>query len=83
MCQLGRKLKQKLEFIESSDTITKEEIMDILYMAIEEESSLEEAILDYYIPEIDETIDLEDIMDENDRAYDEWKDNQFMKGMED
>lgn len=83
MCQLGRKLKQKLEFIESSDTITKEEIMDILYMAIEEESSLEEAILDFYIPEIDDTIDLEDIMDENDYKYDSWKDEQVMKGMED
>lgn len=83
MCKLGRKLKQKLEFIESSDTITKEEIMDILYMAIEEESSLEEAILDFYIPEIDDTIDLEDIMDENDYKYDSWKDEQVMKGMED
>jgi len=83
MCQLGRKLQQKLEYIESSDSISKEEIMDIIYMAIEEEGSLEQSILDYYIPEIDDTIDLEDIIDQNDYKYDSWEDDQITNGMED
>lgn len=78
MCQLGRKLKEKLDFISEDTSITKEEVLDIIHMAIEEDITIEDAILDCYIPQFDDIIDIEDVMD----RYDSWKDEQLLSNME-
>ena len=68
----GRILKEKIRYLSEDSTITKEDLMDILYMLIEEGLSIEEAISDFPLEGFDETIkeDLELSLD----RYDSWKD---------
>ena len=71
----GRILKEKIRYLSEDGTITKEDLIDILYMSIEEGLSVEEAISDFPLEGFDETIreDLELIMEYNENVYDQMK----------
>lgn len=71
----GRILKEKIRYLSEDNTITKEDLIDILYMSIEEGLSVEEAISDFPLEGFDETLkeDLELSLD----GYDSWKDEQL------
>lgn len=73
----GRILKEKIRHLSEDNTITKEDLIDILYMSIEEGLSVEEAISDFPLDDFEDMIDLETILDNSDRAYDEYKDRVF------
>ena len=72
----GRILKEKIRYLSEDSTITKEELIDILYMSIEEGLSVEEAISDFPLECFDEILkeDLEISLD----GYDSWKDEQLL-----
>ena len=70
----GRILKEKIRYLAEDSTITKEDLIDILYMSIEEGLSVEEAISDFPLEDFDDMIDLETILD----GYDSWKDEQLI-----
>ena len=72
----GRILKEKIRYLSEDNTITKEDLIDILYMSIEEGLSVEEAISDFPLEGFDETLkeDLELSLD----GYDSWKDEQLI-----
>ena len=72
----GRILKEKIRYLSEDSTITKEDLIDILYMSIEEGLSIEEAISDFPLEGFDETIreDLELSL----AGYDSWKDEQLI-----
>ena len=71
----GRILKEKIRYLSEDSTITKEDLIDILYMSIEEGLSVEEAISDFPLEGFDETFkeDLELIMEYNENVYDQMK----------
>ena len=71
----GRILKEKIRYLSEDSTITKEDLIDILYMSIEEGLSVEEAISDFPLEGFDETLkeDLELIMEHNENVYDQMK----------
>ena len=71
----GRILKEKIRYLSEDSTITKEDLIDILYMSIEEGLSVEEAISDFPLEGFDETLkeDLELIMEYNENVYDQMK----------
>ena len=71
----GRILKEKIRYLSEDSTITKEDLIDILYMSIEEGLSVEEAISDFPLEGFDEIIkeDLELIMEHNENVYDQMK----------
>ena len=71
----GRILKEKIRYLSEDSTITKEDLIDILYMLIEEGLSVEEAISDFPLEGFDETLkeDLELIMEYNENVYDQIK----------
>lgn len=77
----GRILKEKIRYLSEDSTITKEDLIDILYMSIEEGLSVEEAISDFPLEGFDDMIDLEIILDNSDRAYDEYKDAKLLEGL--
>ena len=72
----GRILKEKIRYLSEDNTITKEDLIDILYMSIEEGLSIEEAISDFPLEGFDETLkeELEISLD----GYDSWKDEQLI-----
>ena len=72
----GRILKEKIRYLSEDSTITKEDLIDILYMSIEEGLSVEEAISDLPLEGFDEILkeDLELSLD----GYDSWKDEQLI-----
>ena len=72
----GRILKEKIRYLSEDNTITKEDLIDILYMLIEEGLSVEEAISDFPLEGFDEILkeDLELSLD----GYDSWKDEQLI-----
>ena len=76
MALSGRILKEKIRYLSEDSTITKEDLIDILYMSIEEGLSVEEAISDFPLECFDETLkeDLELSLD----GYDSWKDEQLI-----
>ena len=71
----GRILKEKIRYLSEDSTITKEDLIDILYMSIEEGLSVEEAISDFPLEGFDEILkeDLELIMEYNENVYDQMK----------
>ena len=71
----GRILKEKIRYLSEDSTITKEDLIDILYMSIEEGLSVEEAISDFPLEGFDEILkeDLELIMEHNENVYDQMK----------
>ena len=71
----GRILKEKIRYLSEYSTITKEDLIDILYMSVEEGLSVEEAISDFPLEGFDETLkeDLELIMEYNESVYDQMK----------
>ena len=71
----GRILKEKIRYLSEDSTITKEDLIDILYMSIEEGLSVEEAISDFPLECFDEILkeDLELIMEYNENVYDQMK----------
>ena len=71
----GRILKEKIRYLSEDNTITKEDLIDILYMSIEEGLSVEEAISDFPLEGFDEILkeDLELIMEYNENVYDQMK----------
>ena len=71
----GRILKEKIRYLSEDGTITKEDLIDILYMSIEEGLSVEEAISDFPLEGFDEILkeDLELIMEHNENVYDQMK----------
>ena len=71
----GRILKEKIRYLSEDSTSTKEDLIDILYMSIEEGLSVEEAISDFPLEGFDETLkeDLELIMEYNENVYDQMK----------
>ena len=71
----GRILKEKIRYLSEDNTITKEDLIDILYMLIEEGLSVEEAISDFPLEGFDEILkeDLELIMEHNENIYDQMK----------
>ena len=77
----GRILKEKIRYLSEDSTITKEDLIDILYISIEEGLSVEEAISDFPLEGFDDMIDLETILDNSDRAYDEYKDAKLLEGL--
>lgn len=77
----NRILKEKLTYMAQDESVTKEDLLDILYMSLEEGISVQEAITDCYIEGFDdELIDLELLLNKNDRAYDEFKDDKLLNG---
>lgn len=76
----GRILKEKIRYLSEDSTVTKEDLIDILYMSIEEGLSVEEAISDFPLEGFDElaSIDLELRLDNNAIKYDEWKDSKVL-----
>ena len=76
MALSGRILKDKIRYLSEDSTITKEDLIDILYMLIEEGLSVEEAISDFPLEGFDEILkeDLELSLD----GYDSWKDEQLI-----
>jgi hypothetical protein len=77
----GRLLKEKLDYMLHDQSVTKEDLIDILLMSIEEGLSAQQAISDIFIEGFEELIDLETILDSSDRAYDEYKDNKLLEGL--
>jgi hypothetical protein len=77
----GRILKEKIRHLSEDSTITKEDLIDILLMSIEEGLSAQQAISDIFIEGFEELIDLETILDSSDRAYDEYKDDKLLEGL--
>lgn len=76
MTHSGRVLKEKLEYMLYDKDVTKEDLIDILLMSLEEGISVQEAISDCCISGFDDDmIDLESMMECSDRAYDEYKDS--------
>ena len=76
----NRILKERLDYISESNDVTKADLMDILYIALEEGISIQDAIADFYIEEIDDMFenDLERKLDYiADQRYDEYKDSRF------
>ena len=71
----GRILKEKIRYLSEDSTSTKEDLIDILYMSIEEGLSVEEAISDFPLEGFDEILkeDLELIMEYNENVYDQMK----------
>ena len=71
----GRILKEKIRYLSEDSTITKEDLIDILYMSIEEGLSVEEAISDFPLEGFDEILkeELELIMEYNENVYDQMK----------
>ena len=71
----GRILKEKIRYLSEDSTSTKEDLIDILYMSIEEGLSVEEAISDFPLEGFDEILkeDLELIMEHNENVYDQMK----------
>ena len=71
----GRILKEKIRHLSEDSTITKEDLIDILYMSIEEGLSVEEAISNFPLEGFDEILkeDLELIMEYNENVYDQMK----------
>ena len=71
----GRILKEKIRYLSEDSTITKEDLIDILYMSIEEGLSVEEAISDFPLEGFDEILkeNLELIMEYNENVYDQMK----------
>ena len=71
----GRILKEKIRYLSEDGTITKEDLIDILYMSIEEGLSVEEAISDFPLEGFNEIFfeDLELIMEYNENVYDQMK----------
>ena len=71
----GRILKEKIRYLSEDSTITKEDLIDILYMSIEEGLSVEEAISNFLLEGFDEILkeDLELIMEHNENVYDQMK----------
>ena len=71
----GRILKEKIRYLSEDSTITKEDLIDILYMSIEEGLSVEEAISNFPLEGFDEILkeDLELIMEYNENVYDQMK----------
>ena len=71
----GRILKEKIRYLSEDSTITKEDLIDILYMSIEEGLSVEEAISDFPLEGFDEILkeDLELILEHNENVYDQMK----------
>ena len=71
----GRILKEKIRYLSEDNTIIKEDLIDILYMSIEERLSVEEAISDFPLEGFDEILkeDLELIMEHNENVYDQMK----------
>ena len=71
----GRILKEKIRYLSEDSTITKEDLIDILYMSIEEGLSVEEAISDFPLEGFDEILkeDLELIIEHNENVYDQMK----------
>lgn len=82
MTHSARVLKEKLNYMLQDTSVTKEDLIDILLMSLEEGISVQEAVSDYYISGFDDDmIDLESILEDTDRAYDEFKDSRVF-GME-
>lgn len=77
----GRLLKEKLDYMLHDQSVTKEDLIDILLMSIEEGLTAQQAISDIFIEGFDDTIDLETILDNSDRAYDEYKDDKLLGGL--
>ena len=76
MTHSARILKEKLNYMLQDTSVTKEDLIDILLMSLEEGISVQEAISDCYISGFDDDmIDLESILEDTDRAYDELKDS--------
>ena len=76
MTHSARVLKEKLNYMLQDTSVTKEDLIDILLMSLEEGISVQEAISDCYISGFDDDmIDLESILEDTDRAYDEFKDS--------
>ena len=75
MALSGRILKEKIRYLSEDSTSTKEDLIDILYMSIEEGLSVEEAISDFPLEGFDEILkeDLELIMEYNENVYDQMK----------
>jgi len=46
----AKALKQKLEFMEQDGSVSKQDLVEILYMSIEEGITIEEAIEDCIVP---------------------------------
>lgn len=76
----GRILKEKIRYLSEDSTITKEDLIDVLLMSIEEGLSAQQAISDIFIEGFEDTVDLEVMLDISDKAYDEYKDNIFEGG---
>ena len=72
----GRILKEKIRYLSEDSTITKEDLIDILYMSIEEGLSVEEAISDFPLEGFDET--LKEVLELSLDGYDSWKDEQLI-----
>lgn len=72
----GRLLKEKLDYMLHDQSVTKEDLIDILLMSIEEGLTAQQAISDIFIEGFDEIIkeDLELSLD----GYDSWKDEQLI-----
>ena len=70
-------LKHKLEYLLENNSITKEDIMDILFMTIEGDIGVAQAIEDFEIDYVfeDDEIDLEEVLNRNDYLRDEQRDN--------
>lgn len=78
MTHSARILKEKLDYMLLDTSVTKEDCIDILLMSLEEGISVQQAISDCYISGFDdELIDLESLLEDNDRAYDEYKDSRI------
>lgn len=77
----GRLLKEKLDYMLHDQSVTKEDLIDILLMSIEEGLTAQQAISDIFIEGFEELIDLETILDSSDRAYDEYKDDKLLGGL--
>lgn len=75
----GRLLKEKLDYMLHDQSVTKEDLIDILLMSIEEGLTAQQAISDIFIEGFDDIIDLESILDNSDKAYDEYKDDKLLE----
>lgn len=70
-------LKQKLEFMEQDESVSKQDLIEILYMSIEEGITVEEAIEDCIIPafeaydesQFDESRDWEEYCEDSYEQY--------------
>ena len=78
----AKAVKQKLEFMEQDESVSKQNLIEILYMSIEEGISTEEAIEGYIIPafeaydesQFDESDDWDEYLED---SYEQYKNEEI------